>query len=227
MYHLKRHIINCIFNGVHCSLFFYKFNTSLNIDFPDVLSLDSEELYSIKKMEGVNLLRYFYSHVELRRVLSDALYIPMQNIKYYKTSYGKPFLCNKDINFNMSHSKDNCLIGICKRFAIGVDIQVHTEINNPYSIAKEIFSDEEFEILSSVPSKFQNSEFFNMWVRREAVLKCIGVGLPGNTTELKIIPQNKRYAIAFKNKHRIPIDILYGCVENVFSWSMAVALESI
>ncbi len=116
----------------------------------------------------------------LRIILSKYFFVTPQEILFNYNEYGKPFLDypkTKNINFNLSHSKDLALVGVTKYGKIGVDIEhLNREIVTK-DIVKNYFSKNEIVELFDLPADKQLKGFFSCWTRKEAYIKAEGKGL--------------------------------------------------
>lgn len=105
------------------------------------------------------------------------------NLKINK--YGKPYISGySEIDFNVSHSGEYVILGIAYNRIIGVDIE-KIDMKIDLSICEAVFSP--FELVQ-VKNAF---DFYLLWVKKEAYLKCVGSGFATNlyqktrlTTEL-------------------------------------------
>ncbi|MBQ8504092.1 MAG: 4'-phosphopantetheinyl transferase superfamily protein [Clostridia bacterium] len=86
----------------------------------------------------------------------------------------KPYLCNSNLHFNLSHS-GNFVLCVCGEEKVGCDIQLLKECNE--KIAKRFFSNSEFQLLSKSENK--DSDFTRIWTLKESILKYYGVGISG------------------------------------------------
>lgn len=86
---------------------------------------------------------------------------------------GKPFLTDyPKIYFNLSHSDQMAACAISDR-PIGIDIE---HIGTPnFKIAKRFFTENEQNFIDSSSDK--TKAFYDIWTRKEALLKCTGRGL--------------------------------------------------
>ena len=86
---------------------------------------------------------------------------------------GKPFLSDyPQIYFNLSHSDQiaACVISDCP---VGIDIE-HIATPN-FEIAKRFFTENEQNFITTASDK--TKAFYDIWTRKEALLKCTGRGL--------------------------------------------------
>ncbi len=126
----------------------------------------------------------------LRLMLSDCLDQCPQTIRFSCTQYGRPYLhessADAKIDFNVSHSSEQIVIGISHGARIGVDIEEKKSIRNMDSIIKRFADDVTFSLYKK-HDKSQKAEFFyKWWTRTEAFLKAKGTGISGlKNTEFK------------------------------------------
>ncbi|WP_209403889.1 4'-phosphopantetheinyl transferase superfamily protein [Pseudozobellia sp. WGM2] len=95
----------------------------------------------------------------------------LENLIY--NSYGKPFLNNGSIQFNISHSAEIVACVLVDSCEVGIDIEKVTEID---------ISDFKSQMLLSEWERIMNSSnrkvaFFEYWTQKEAVIKANGMGL--------------------------------------------------
>ena len=89
---------------------------------------------------------------------------------------GKPFIVGIDgIYVSVAHDKDLCLVAVSQR-EIGIDIErAERKVKNPTALARRYFCEDEIEFLGDSPTA---EAFADMWVRKEALAKLIGRGVP-------------------------------------------------
>lgn len=109
----------------------------------------------------------------LRKILN--MYLPnkidLRNIQY--NQFGKPYIDNCKIDFNISHSGDYIVCAFANEMKIGVDIEKKREIDLNYY--KEAMSNAENVYIN----KSENSidSFLKIWTCKESILKAEGIGL--------------------------------------------------
>ena len=81
-----------------------------------------------------------------------------------RTKDGKPYFKDSNIHFNYSHSK-NYIACVVSYYDVGIDIEEKTRVIND-SVAKKYLDNVE-----------GNENRIEMWVRKEAYSKLIGMGL--------------------------------------------------
>lgn len=103
--------------------------------------------------------------------------------------FGKPYIKNSDIFFNLSHSGDYAICAVSNS-EIGCDIEkiVRTEDK----IAKKFFCQEEYLYIASQPNEqARKEEFYRYWTLKESFIKAIGLGLKLHLNSFQIVLGNK------------------------------------
>lgn len=132
---------------------------------------------------------FYQSHNALRLILSHYLSDKPSEIEYELTSYGKPFLKNKSLQFNLSHTDTMAVIAVTEGAEIGVDIEnLNREVEYD-DLAKQFFCEAEYLKLVQAPPEEKRNAFFNCWTRKEAFIKAVGEGLsyPLNDFEVTLL----------------------------------------
>ncbi|MCP4050856.1 MAG: 4'-phosphopantetheinyl transferase superfamily protein, partial [bacterium] len=115
----------------------------------------------------------------LRKLLSIYLDTDPGKILFKYNKYGKPeYKAEKHsdkIYFNISHSKNICILGFSKKIQTGVDIEYVRTISSIDKIAERFFSKKEYNDFKSAKNK--KTAFFSCWTRKEAFIKAMGNGL--------------------------------------------------
>jgi 4'-phosphopantetheinyl transferase len=84
-----------------------------------------------------------------------------------------------ELRFNLSHSADLGLIGVCRGRELGVDLERIKDLGEADRIVASFFSPAERGEFAEVPDHLKALAFFRGWTRKEAVLKGFGSGLAG------------------------------------------------
>ena len=113
----------------------------------------------------------------LRCVLSRYLNCLPQDVLFHYGPQGKPFVENTELQFNLSHSGDYIVIAVNYDYPIGIDVEQVTRTIEIADIAARFFTDNESRQILALNGKAQQRAFFNVWTRKEALLKTIGSGL--------------------------------------------------
>ena len=127
----------------------------------------------------------FFSKLLLSYALSK-FGISDKDIQIKTNKFKKPYITNKDIYFNISHSKKNIICAL-SRFECGIDIEENTE-RDFAKLGNKLFSKNEQKLFNKLNSENDKMHFFyNSWCAKESFLKCIGVGLCIPLREIEII----------------------------------------
>ena len=96
----------------------------------------------------------------------------------------------------MSHSKDYAAYIIALDSLVGIDIEWKDKTINFQEIAELVFSPTEINIFNKLNPEEQFHVFYDIWTKKEAIIKAIGQGLsyPIKTIEImNSIENNKGY----------------------------------
>lgn len=115
--------------------------------------------------------KFIFSHALLRQVLAQNLNKTPESLQYHYNSNGKPGLKNHQLHFNLSHSGDLVLMGLCREAEIGVDVEHARGHDNYQEIAERFFTKTEVAELKTL------DDFYRIWTRKEAYLKMLGHGI--------------------------------------------------
>jgi 4'-phosphopantetheinyl transferase len=134
--------------------------------------------------------RFIVGRGILRRLLGHYLDRSPEDLRLVYQSSGKPELltdvATPPMHFNVSHSEDLILIAVCRDLPIGVDIERVRAIPNMDAVARLCCCDEELREMRALPSYEKHRGFFNMWTRKEAVIKALGIGVKISFQELRV-----------------------------------------
>lgn len=125
----------------------------------------------------------------LRELLAGYLNQSPRNIVFSYTEYGRPYINNVDLNFNLSHSDDCILYAITQNQRVGIDVEKLKAEIDYLSIAEEFFTKNEYAKLKNIPIEEQCLAFYRCWTRKEAYVKTMGQGLsyPLNQVEVSLL----------------------------------------
>ncbi|MEX1368272.1 MAG: 4'-phosphopantetheinyl transferase superfamily protein [Nannocystaceae bacterium] len=130
--------------------------------------------------------RYVVAHAALRWVAAGLTGRPARAVQWQLGPQGKPALADSGLQLNLSHSGDWAMIAAHERDPVGVDLeQIHPARATP-SMFGSITSDAERAALQRLPSREREVAFFRIWVRKEAVLKVLGVGLSRSLSSVDV-----------------------------------------
>lgn len=138
--------------------------------------LNSEELERAAKfLKPADAEGFILGRGLLRRILADSLKTDPSGLQFSRNAQGKPFLNDKRLEFNVSHSRDRLLIAVTAGRAVGVDIEFRRNGLNIETIAKRWFSPQEHAFLQTLENPTDG--FFEIWAKKEAYVKALGIGI--------------------------------------------------
>lgn len=135
----------------------------------------NERLRAATFLREEDRYRFVIARASLRRILSSYLRLDPSKIRFATTEFGKPYLPDSHLHFNVSHSGDWAVIGIAGR-PIGIDIEQICPIKELDSLVAECFSQAERKQLDAAKDQDKLKGFYRFWCRKEAYLKAIGRG---------------------------------------------------
>ncbi len=102
----------------------------------------------------------------------------LENIQF--NAFGKPCLkksrlkdASLDAHFNFSHSHAKVVCAVSNTHRIGVDIEKIGVFDN--SLLPAYFSHGEIDFITQ--ANYPEDAFFSFWTKKEALLKCVGIGI--------------------------------------------------
>jgi 4'-phosphopantetheinyl transferase len=149
-------------------------------DFQSILSPDERDRAS-RFLSDVDARRYMAARASLRTLLGAYAGIKPGQLRFAYDRFGKPGLGGEThaaaVRFSVSHSGELGLFGFVREHRIGVDVErVRADIDVE-SLAKNHFSQNEFQKLRALSPDRQLEAFFCCWTRKEAYLKGRGEGM--------------------------------------------------
>lgn len=154
----------------------------------DISNLESLDIYNILK-NAVSVTRrknsenFLFLEDSKRCICAEAImrYYLIRNlglknseIEIVYNEYGKPFLKNIQLYFNLSHSNKWVVCGWSNN-EIGVDIEKIDKVN--IDIAKSLFCKDEYDYIKTGKEYEKYKKFIQIWTLKESYIKYIGKGL--------------------------------------------------
>ena len=151
------------FNSVHVRAY----------QLPDYLPCESENTSEIEILSVITSTSMHHqkswSFLLTRTVLGEVLQKDPQAIEIDRI--GKPFLVNKSLHFNVSHSENLWVIAWSFEREVGVDVQKIDPSIYYEAIARQFFTvPEQLKVKTAF-------DFFDLWTQKEAALKLKGQGV--------------------------------------------------
>ena len=127
----------------------------------------------------------------------------IQTPVYYRiNTYGKPYLNDNNIFFNISHSGKFAICATSYR-EIGVDIEKIRDIDAT-GLSKKVFTESEKTYLKD--SKNPREDFFRIWTLKESYMKARGVGFKIGFKNISV--QINKNINVFEHNNKMPYNFL-------------------
>ena len=133
--------------------------------------------------------RFVLARGTLRHLLSNALGMKPEAIVLSSNSYGRlEVRCQPMLSFNTSHAGDWVLHAFSTVGRVGIDVEQLVENWAEYHATATVLAPAEGEWLMSLPESERCAAFTTLWVRKEAYVKALGVGLNRPPHEVCVWP---------------------------------------
>jgi 4'-phosphopantetheinyl transferase len=109
----------------------------------------------------------------------------LKNIEY--NAFGKPFLPDSEINFNVSHSGHYVICCLARQLKIGIDIEMIKPLD--LSDFQTVLTTEELSDISETSDS--TVELLKLWTIKEAVVKADGRGFSLPLQKIQLAIENK------------------------------------
>jgi 4'-phosphopantetheinyl transferase len=125
----------------------------------------------------------------MRAILAAYLDAAPAALVFEDGGYGRPVLGGSlagMLSFNLSDSGDLALLAVCRRYRVGVDVELIRPDIAALEIAERFFSHLERAALAAVPMDRTIPAFYRCWTRKEAYLKGTGAGIAAGLTHCSV-----------------------------------------
>jgi 4'-phosphopantetheinyl transferase len=124
------------------------------------------------------------NELHTRQTLGLALGALSESLRFGRTQHGKPYLSDSSIAFNISHTQTACAVAWSRDVtAVGVDIEDRNRRANMSGIARSNFSEQEQRRWND--AGHDALLWLAIWTRKEALLKCHGMGIRTRLSEVE------------------------------------------
>ena len=169
--------------------------------------------------------RFIAAHGILRIILGTYLNTSPADLQFDYSEHRKPSLAGaqvKNLFFNLSHSDDLAVYAITRSGELGIDVEKIATKNNS-DIAERFFSNSEIAALAALPSAQQVAGFFQLWSRKEAIIKANGRGFSQPLSSFSVSLNDQPEIVLVDNKHWILIPL---AIDPAFASALAVAVPA-
>lgn len=143
-----------------------------------LISVLSDDERSRAKRYQVQTARrqFIITRALLRTLLGEYLQQDPKKIEFCYSAHGKPELLMPYANlcFNISHSRGMVLFAVRQSQPVGVDLEWINPVVKGAAIARRLFSTTELAEINGLPPLEQQAKFFQLWTRKEALIKLFG-----------------------------------------------------
>jgi 4'-phosphopantetheinyl transferase len=140
---------------------------------------EKERAYKFKFEKHRN--RFIAGRGALRAILAPYLRANAAKLRFVYSANGKPALAEEfagdGIHFNLAHSEEMVLVAVTRMGAVGVDVEGVRPVKDVEELVARFFSQRESEAFRKVSDDQKPAAFFNLWTRKEALLKATGEGI--------------------------------------------------
>ncbi|MGQ1787250.1 4'-phosphopantetheinyl transferase family protein [Saccharicrinis sp. GN24d3] len=140
-------------------------------------------------------LTYCLSHGLLRNALSNRFGLSAESLDIRFFDGVKPYVKNVDVDFNLSHSKNNFSYAHTNNshIKVGVDIEKREDIMDIVTVVENSFHPNEVEYMNvgDLTEKQRQVRFYEIWTRKEAFLKMLGTGILEDLPALDMTCESK------------------------------------
>ena len=162
------------------------------------LSPDERERADRFRFE-VHRNRFIVGRGMLRAILGRYGDVPPERLRFNYGPNGKPELITPGevtrrpggvLHFNLAHSEAVGVLAVTQTGPVGVDVEQVRRLPDFKELVGQFFSGREAAEFSRLPWEQQPTAFFNLWTRKEALLKAMGEGIAHslNRVEVSFLP---------------------------------------
>jgi len=165
---------------------FYSYTDELKKDCSNI----SELVHLIPSVFHIELNKYKkneykYSYVTgillVKRLFEYFKYNPDDIKKISRNDFGKPYIDN-NLSFNISNSGNLVICAGALDCKVGIDIEKVRPVNIKHF--KKVFTSNEMKMIKNATN--HSRKFFELWTKKESVMKADGRGLTINPKDIKI-----------------------------------------
>ena len=158
------------------------FSCKTKIYLADINRVDESRLSELSRERAEKAVRYKMAD-DRKRSISAGLLLSrfLPDTRIHTDEFGKP-RAESGVCFNLSHSGDYAVLAVADN-EIGVDIERARDIT-ALKMGKIVFCENEMELLEK--SGGNTRLFFDLWTKKEALLKCMGKGFHRNAKSVDV-----------------------------------------
>ena len=128
--------------------------------------------------------RFIAARAALRYALAGLTSSAPEAIVFTYGEHGKP--ASGDLHFNLSHAEHRALVAVTRIAPVGVDVEAIKPERASLDVARRFFAAVEIAELERLAGAAYADAFFQLWARKEAVLKAVGTGIGGGLASFAV-----------------------------------------
>lgn len=185
---------------------------------PDVLD-DAERERMSRYVRAVDRARYEVAHTALRLVLGARLDLPARALRFERSAcpgcgepHGRPVLAGLPprgrVEFSLSHGGALVAVAVAPH-AVGVDVEPDVPSPTSAGLVPRLHPGERRLVDAAAPAD-RPAAFTRVWVRKEAYLKGLGIGLgrPLDADDVTVPPPGWDLVDTTIRDHRVALAVL-------------------
>jgi len=139
--------------------------------------------------------RFIVGRGLLRVILGEYCDIPPERLRFNYGLHGKPELITPAegarrgggaLRFNLAHTEGIGVLAVTQTGPVGVDVEQVRRLQEFSELVSRFFSAREAAEFSKLPWEQQPAAFFNLWTRKEALLKATGEGIAHSLDRVEV-----------------------------------------
>jgi 4'-phosphopantetheinyl transferase len=132
--------------------------------------------------------RFAVTRATLKSLLAQAASIADPSaVRFTSSPHGRPQWPDGGLHFNAAHSGGVACIAISNERPVGIDVELRRDIDVEL-LADSVLTKHERDTMRRLPRNQQIDVFHDYWVRKEAALKALGVGIGELLQHISVVP---------------------------------------
>jgi 4'-phosphopantetheinyl transferase len=153
---------------------------SADLDRAYALLASDEKARAARYVLPMHRRRFVAARAAAREILAGQLAIAPRGVAFRCTAEGKPELIDHpELHFSVTHSDDLCLIALSRGRRLGIDVEAMRADRVLIDEVARSLHPAERQALAALKPPLLELAFYRCWVRKEALLKALGIGLGG------------------------------------------------
>lgn len=100
--------------------------------------------------------------------------------------HGKVTVAGHDIHLSITHGGDRVGVAFAQGHQVGLDVEPLDARVEVALVAPRVLAPAELARFERTPAHLRHRDFMKLWTRKEAIVKCVGVGMRSALRELEV-----------------------------------------